>query len=88
VEFPEIGDGFAKAEPFGVVESVKAAADINMPIGGKVVMTNDALENAPELINSDAYDKGWLIRIRPSDLSEMDDLMDASAYAQYCAERE
>ena len=88
IEFPEIGDTFDAGEAFGVVESVKAAADVNMPIGGEVIATNEALENSPEIINTDPYGAGWLIRIKAMDLSELEGLMDAHAYAQYCAERE
>jgi glycine cleavage system H protein len=87
VEFPAVGDSFAKGEAFGVVESVKAAADVNMPVGGEVVATNEALANSPETINSDPFGAGWLIRIKLSDPPEMDDLMDAAAYAVYCVER-
>lgn len=87
VELPAVGDGFDKGEVFGVVESVKAAADVMMPIGGEVVAVNEGLEDTPEVINEDAYGEGWIIRIKPSDTSEMDDLMDTEAYKAYCEER-
>jgi glycine cleavage system H protein len=87
VELPMVGETFGKGEVFGVVESVKAAADVMTPIGGEIVAVNDDLEDTPEVINEDAYGEGWIIRIKPSDTSEMDDLMDAEAYKAYCEER-
>jgi len=87
VELPAVGDSFEKGDTFGVVESVKAAADVNVPIGGEVVAVNGDLEDAPELINEDPFVKGWIIRIKPADVSEMDDLMDEGAYTAYCDER-
>lgn len=88
VELPEVGDTFAKDEAFGVVESVKAAADINMPAGGEVIATNGDLEDVPETINQDPYEKGWIIRVKLADPGELDGLMDAPAYTAYCEERE
>lgn len=88
VELPDVGASFAKGAAFGVVESVKAAADINMPAGGEIVAVNTELENAPETINEDPYGKGWIVRIKLADASELDDLMDAAAYDAYCAGRE
>lgn len=88
VELPAVGDSFEKGATFGVVESVKAAADVNLPIGGEVVAVNEDLEDAPELINEDPFAKGWIIRIKPADGSELDDLMDEDAYKAYCDERE
>ncbi len=88
VDLPEVDDEFDKEESFGVVESVKAASDMHMPVGGKVVAVNDALEDAPETVNADAYGVGWFIKIEISDPSELDGLMDAAAYAKYCEERE
>ena len=70
-----------------MVESVKAASDIYMPIGGEIIALNVDLEDAPELINTDPYGKGWILRIKPDDASQMDGLMDASAYDAYCDER-
>lgn len=88
VELPAEGDSFDKEDAFGVVESVKAAADVNMPVSGEVVAVNEVLEDAPETINSDPYGEGWIIRIKPSDTSELDNLMDGAAYRAYCEERE
>jgi len=88
VELPDVGATFVKGESFGSVESVKAASDMHMPVGGKVTAINEALQDAPETVNSDPYGAGWFIKIAISDTSELDDLMDADAYARYCAERE
>lgn len=88
VELPAVGDTFGRGEPFGVVESVKAAADINLPVSGEIIETNTDLENAPETINADPYGKGWIVRIKLSDPSELASLMDATAYKAYCDERE
>ena len=80
VELPEVGDTFDKGEPYGVVESVKAASDIFMPVGGEIVAINEQLEEAPEIVNQDPYGKGWFVRIKMSDQSDLDGLMDAAAY--------
>jgi glycine cleavage system H protein len=88
VELPEVGDNLERAESFGVVESVKAASDVFMPVGGEIVAVNSELEDAPELINQDPYGVGWLIRIAPSNPSEFDELMDGDAYAAKVAEEE
>lgn len=87
VEFPEVGASFGQGEDFGEIESVKASAPIKMPIGGEVIAVNEALEDNWEAVNQDPFGDGWIIRIKPSDTSELDSLMDADAYAQYCAER-
>jgi glycine cleavage system H protein len=82
VEVPEVGDQFEKESEFGTVESVKAVSEIYMPIGGEVVAVNQALEDSPELLNKDPYDKGWIVEIKPTDPGEMDDLMDKNAYLE------
>lgn len=87
LELPEVGGRFEAGEAFGVVESVKAAADLNMPISGEILAANEGLLDTPELLNSDPYDAAWLIKIRLSDPSQLDDLMDATAYEAYCQER-
>ena len=79
VEFPEIGDVFEKGEEFGSLESVKAVSELFMPIGGEVVATNEALEDAPELINEECYDN-WIVEIKPSDVAELKELMSAEEY--------
>jgi len=88
VELPAVGDTFDQGDVFGVVESVKAAADVNMPVGGEVLAVNGDLEDAPEVINGDPYTGGWIIRIKLADASELDGLMDEQAYTAYCDERE
>ena len=80
VELPEVGDQFDKGEPYGVVESVKAASDVYMPAAGEVVEVNSELEDTPEIVNEDPYGKGWFVRIKPVDLADLDELMDAEAY--------
>lgn len=87
VELPEVGATFEAGKAFGVVESDKAASDLNMPIGGTVIAVNSALEDTPELVNDDPFGGAWFIRIRPSNLGELDALMDAAAYEAYCDER-
>jgi glycine cleavage system H protein len=82
VEVPEVGDQFEKESEFGTVESVKAVSEIYMPIGGEVVAVNQALEDSPELLNKDPYDKGWIVEIKPTDPAEIDDLMDKNAYLE------
>ncbi len=86
VELPEVGDAFNKGDSFGVVESVKAASDVYMPVSGEITDVNEELEDAPETVNEDPYGKGWIIRFRPSAPAEFDDLMDAAAYELFVAE--
>ena len=88
VELPEVGDTFSKGDSFGVVESVKAAGDVNTPAGGEVVAVNEALEDTPETINEDPYGKGWIIRLKLDDPSELDGMMEAEGYKAYCEMRE
>ncbi len=80
VELPEVGDTFEKGDEFGVIESVKAVAELIIPVGGEVLTINSALEEAPELVNQSPYEEGWLIEIRPSGPGEIDQLMDMPAY--------
>jgi glycine cleavage system H protein len=80
VELPDEGRDLEEAKAFGVVESVKAVSDLFAPLTGTVTSTNDALAANPELVNSDPYGDGWMIKIRLSDTSEMDDLLDGPAY--------
>ncbi|MBN1815646.1 MAG: glycine cleavage system protein GcvH [Anaerolineae bacterium] len=88
VELPEEGDVFEKGDIFGVVESVKAASDLYMPMGGEVVAINEELEDAPELVNQAPYGEGWMIRFIPSDPAEFDDLMTVGEYEEYVTEEE
>jgi glycine cleavage system H protein len=82
VEFPEVGDSFSQGETFGVVESVKAASDLYMPMGGEIVAVNEALEDEPELVNSDPYGAGWMIKFKPAALEEWDSLLSPADYQQ------
>ncbi len=77
------GDEIEAGKPYGTVESVKTLADLFAPVSGKVLRSNEALEDEPELINDDCYDKGWLIAIAPSDASQVDGLLDAKAYTAH-----
>jgi glycine cleavage system H protein len=83
VELPEEGDTFERGDVLAVVESVKAASDVYMPIGGEVLEINEALEDAPELVNQDPYGEAWLVRVAIADPAELDDLMDADAYKSF-----
>ena len=80
VELPEVEDTFSEGDEFGSVESVKAVSEIYIPISGEIVEINEALEDAPELVNESCYDEGWLVKVKPSDLSELDNLLDKEAY--------
>ena len=86
-EPPEEGTTVAKDESYGEVESVKAVSDLIAPLSGEVVEVNRALVDAPETINEDPYGDGWLIRVRMSDPSELDDLLDVGAYKQLLEEQ-
>jgi len=86
VELPEVGDTFERGDTFGVVESVKAASDLYMPMGGEISAVNETLGSSPELVNQDPYGKGWLIRFSPSAPTEFDGLMDGAAYEAFAAE--
>lgn len=84
VEHPEIGQTVSAGSEAGVVESVKAASDIYAPVGGSIVAVNEALEDAPETVNQDPYGDGWFFKIEPDDPAELDQLLDADAYADVC----
>ena len=81
VDMPEVDDEVTKGEDFGALESVKASSELYSPVSGVVVEVNEALEDAPELVNEDAF-ANWIIKVNMSDKSELDDLMDAAAYAE------
>lgn len=80
VDVPTVGEQVAQGEVFGSVEAVKTVSDLNMPASGEVLELNTELEDHPELVNNDPYGAGWMIRVRLSDPSELDSLMDAAAY--------
>lgn len=85
VDAPEVDDEVSAGEEFGAVESVKAASDLISPVSGTVVEVNEALADAPELINEDAFGN-WIIKVELSDPSEVENLLDAAAYTKLCAE--
>ena len=88
VELPAVGDEVKKGESFGVVESTKAVSELFAPISGKVVEVNDPLVEAPETVNEDPYEEGWMIAIEPTDPKELGELLDVKAYAAFVAEQE
>ena len=77
---PEVGSSVAKDDSYAEVESVKAVSDVIAPLSGEILEVNEALKDAPEQVNEDPYGEGWMVKIRLSNVSEADDLMDASAY--------
>ncbi len=85
VDMPEVGDEVTQGEDFGAVESVKAASDLLSPVSGEVVEINEALEDEPGLINQDAF-ANWIMKVKVSDPSEVEKLLDAAAYAKVCEE--
>ena len=80
VELPEIGDFFNKDEVFGTIEAVKTVADLFMPVSGEIISINNIIEENPEMINSNPLDDGWIIKIKITDKSEIDTLLDHSKY--------
>jgi len=86
LELPGAGDELSQREPFGVIESVKAASDVYAPIDGEVVERNDDAVNAPELVNSSPYERAWLIKVKMSDPAQIEELMDPVEYDKYAAE--
>ena len=80
VELPGVGATFSKGQAFGTIESVKVVSELYMPVGGEVVEVNTALQSAPELVNSDPYGRGWMIRVKPADTQEYESLMTKDAY--------
>jgi len=86
VELPNVGRSVDQFATFGVVESVKAVSDLFAPVAGEVTATNDELGGQPELVNSDPYGEGWMVRVRLTDASQVEVLLDAAAYEQLVAE--
>ncbi len=82
VELPEVDSEFAKGDEFGTLESTKAVSELYMPIGGKIVAINEALEDESELVNKDTYGDGWMIEVAPSDPADLDAMMDKDAYLE------
>lgn len=81
VDLPDVGDEVAAGDDICVAESVKAASDIYAPVSGEVIAVNEELEDTPELVNSDAFGEGWLFKIKLTDASELENLLDAEGYA-------
>ena len=86
IELPEVGAEYSAGDEAAVVESVKAASDIYAPVSGEIIEVNEALDESPETVNEYPYSDGWFFRIQPSDLSELDNLLDAEAYDEQCDE--
>ena len=84
VELPELQQVIAAGDEAGVVESVKAASDVYAPISGTICAINEALEDAPETVNSDAYTDGWFFKMQPADIGELEELLDAERYGEVC----
>ncbi|MGZ0706921.1 glycine cleavage system protein GcvH [Coraliomargarita sp. W4R53] len=82
VEFPSVGESFNQGDTFGVVESVKAASDLYMPVDAEVIEINVEVDSEPELLNSDPYQKGWLLKVRLNDASQTEALLKADAYSE------
>ena len=80
IEFPELNQMISKDEPFGTIEAVKTVADLFGPVSGKVIEINEALEDSPDLVNSDCYGQGWIVKITCTDDSQLDDLLDSEKY--------
>ena len=88
VELPQVGNTFEKGQEFGTVESVKAVAELYMPLGGEIFSVNRALEDSPELVNKNPYGDGWMIEIKPSDAGEQETLMTTDSYLKMLKEIE
>ncbi len=82
VELPEIGSEFSQKDPMGTIESVKAVADLFLPISGEILAVNEAVADSPELVNTDPMDEGWLVKVRLAEPEELEALLDATAYAK------
>ncbi len=88
VELPKVGDSFEISDPFGSVESVKSVNELFIPVSGEVVEINEALGDAPELVNNDPYRDGWMIKIKLADATEVDALLSAAEYEDFIKEQE
>ena len=80
VELPNIDDEFSQNDVFGTIEAVKTLADLYIPVSAKIIEINETLEDQPELVNSDPYNDGWIVKIELSDISELDSLLDLDSY--------
>jgi glycine cleavage system H protein len=79
-ELPEVGETFDKGAEFGTLESVKAVSELYLPVSGEIISVNEAIADAPELVNTDPYGDGWMVTVKPSNAGELDALMDKEAY--------
>lgn len=82
IEIETEGESLSRGDTFGTIEAVKTVSDLYMPVDGKVLEVNPALEDTPELVNSKPYEEGWMVRVKVSDASQLDDLLDANAYRE------
>ena len=82
VELPAVGSSFKQGDPCGTIESVKAVADLYLPVSGEIVAVNDAVSGSPELLNSDPFGQGWLVKVKLSAPAELEALLDAAAYGE------
>ena len=88
VELPDVGASYEQGDVYATVESVKAAEEVYAPVSGEVVAVNEALVDTPELLNSDPYGEAWIIKVRPADLAELDNLMEPAVYEAFVQEVE
>ena len=88
VELPKVGSKFRQLQPMAIVDSVKASSDIYSPLSGEVVQVNEELSEHPEWINESPYELGWIVKIKPSNMEELDDLMTAGQYSEFIGEME
>jgi glycine cleavage system H protein len=88
VELPKVGSKFRQMQPIAIVDSVKTSSDIYSPLSGEVVQVNDELSEHPEWINESPYELGWIVKIKPSNMEELDDLMTAGQYSEFIGEME
>ncbi len=86
VELPEVDDDYSAGDSFSVVESVKSANDLYIPVSGVITEVNETLDDDPELVNKDAFGEGWICKIKPSDISELDSLLSAADYEKLLSE--
>jgi glycine cleavage system H protein len=82
VELPGVGDTFSRGDEFGTIESVKAVAEVFLPVGGRVVSVNTQLEGSPDLVNQSPYEEGWMVEIDPEDPSQLEAMMGKAAYLE------
>ncbi|HVB65435.1 MAG TPA: glycine cleavage system protein GcvH [Nitrolancea sp.] len=87
LELPDPGTTISQGEPLGVIESVKAASDIYSAVSGEIIETNQEVIDSPEFVNSSPYDKAWLVKVRMSDASEVNNLMDSEVYTKFAEEQ-